>query len=48
MGKAICINQIFYDREEDEQYRILWISPKAEFVYWIGLKSRNCDFDKLP
>lgn len=53
MGKAICINQIFYDQEE-EQYRILWISPKAEFVYWIRLKSssripkgRNCDFDKL-
>ena len=41
MGKAICINQIFYDREEDEQYRILWISPKAEFVYWIGLKSSS-------
>lgn len=42
MGKAICINQIFYDQEEDEQYRILWISPKAEFVYWIGLKSSSC------
>lgn len=41
MGKAICINQIFYDQEEDEQYRILWISPKAEFVYWIGLKSNS-------
>ena len=41
MGKAICINQIFYDQEEDEQYRILWISPKAEFVYWIGLKSSS-------
>lgn len=41
MGKAICINQIFYDQEEDEQYRILWISPEAEFVYWIGLKSSS-------
>ncbi len=41
MGKAICINQIFYDQEEDEQYRILWISPKAEFVYCIGLKSSS-------
>lgn len=41
MGKTICINQIFYDQEEDEQYRILWISPKAEFVYWIGLKSSS-------
>ena len=40
MGKAICINQIFYDQEE-EQYRILWISPKAEFVYWIRLKSSS-------
>ena len=41
MGKAICINQIFYDQEEEEQYRILWISPKAEFVYWIRLKSSS-------
>ena len=41
MGKTICINQIFYDQEEDEQYRILWISPKVEFVYWIGLKSSS-------
>lgn len=41
MGKAICINQIFYDQEEDEQYRILWISPRAEFVYWIGLKNSS-------
>ena len=41
MGKTICINQIFYDQEEDEQYRILWISSKAEFVYWIGLKSSS-------
>ena len=41
MGKAICINQIFYDQEDDEQYRILWISPKAELVYWIGLKSSS-------
>lgn len=41
MGKTICVNQIFYDQEEDEQYRILWISPKAEFVYWIGLKNSS-------
>lgn len=41
MGRTICINQIFYDQEEDEQYRILWISPEAEFVYWIGLKSSS-------
>ena len=41
MSKTICVNQIFYDQEEDEQYRILWISPKAEFVYWIGLKSSS-------
>ena len=41
MGKVICINQIFYDQEGDEKYRILWISPKAEFVYWIGLKSSS-------
>lgn len=41
MGRTICVNQIFYDQEEDEQYRILWISPEAEFVYWIGLKSSS-------
>ena len=41
MGKAICINQIFYDQEGDEQYRILWISPNAEFVYWIGLNGSS-------
>lgn len=41
MDKAICVNQIFYDQEEDELYRVLWISPKGEFVYWIGLKSSS-------
>ncbi len=41
MGKTIYVNQIFYDQEEDELYRILWVSPKTEFVYWIGLKSNS-------
>lgn len=41
MDKVICVNQIFYDQDDDELYRILWISPQADFVYWIGLKSSS-------
>lgn len=41
MDKRICVNQIFHDLEEDELYRVLWISPEAEFVYWVGLKSSS-------
>lgn len=41
MGNNISVNRIFHDIENDETYRILWISPQAEYAYWIPLKGKS-------
>lgn len=41
MENGIVVNQIFRDVEKDELYRILWVSPQAEYVYWIKVNGRS-------
>ncbi len=41
MDNNISVNRIFHDIENDETYRILWISPQAEYAYWIPLKGKS-------
>lgn len=41
MDYNICINQIFHDTENGEDYRILWISPQNEYAYWIPIQGKS-------
>lgn len=41
MDNNISVNRILHDIENDETYRILWISPKGEYAYWIPLKGKS-------
>lgn len=41
MDYNICINQIFHDMENGEDYRILWISPQNEYAYWIPIQGKS-------
>ena len=35
--EPVCRNRIFLNKETGERRRVLWISPDAGWIYWIGM-----------
>ena len=41
MEHNIFINEVFRVEKEEQLYRVLWISPKQEYGYWISLEKQS-------
>lgn len=44
MKQNIFINEVMQVGQEEQLYRVLWVSPEQEYGYWISLEKR----DKVP
>ena len=41
MVGSVSVNQVFHDRSEDRDMRILYIAPDSSFLYWIELSKHG-------
>ena len=41
MERNIYVNEVIYIGEEEQLYRVLWISPTQEYGYWISMDKPN-------
>lgn len=41
MEFRIIVNEVARDTDNENLYRILWVSPEAEYGYWIKMDGRN-------
>ena len=40
MERNIFVNEVLYCNDEEQLYRVLWISPGQEYGYWIPVDGR--------
>lgn len=41
MEQNLYINQVVYASNDEQLYRVLWVSPGQEYGYWISMEKQN-------